>query len=99
MLRMTSIITRYQNIFGIAALLLVFFKLEMHITALNHMYTRFLKHMISTQSLHLTFLEFGKPRIMLMFFVTHVHRFDQINDTTMSNHLNLHIVKYFDIHS
>ena len=36
---------------------------------------------------------------MLMFFVTHGHRFDEINDTTMSNHLNLHIVKYFDIHS
>ena len=53
--------------------------------------------MISTLSLHLTFLVSGKPRIMLMFFVTHGHRFDEINDTTMSNHLNLHIVKYFDI--
>lgn len=41
MLRMTSRITRYQSIFGITALLLVFFKLEMYETALNHMYTRF----------------------------------------------------------
>ena len=41
MLRMTSRITRYQSIFGIAALLLVFFKLETHKTALNHMYTKF----------------------------------------------------------
>ena len=41
MLRMTSRITRYQSIVGIAALLLVFFKLEMYKTALNHMYTRF----------------------------------------------------------